>query len=147
MSGWDNLPNAHSPWEHYFPAAGDAEAARLDFMVSWNSVRHLPFADPLRKALKLADERPLKTPSNRGALYSRFISFAASLQKESGDKTIFLPTRTIGELLGCEPTTASRLRRLAVRDGLLSQVKPHRFRSDGNSKATEFRFNADRLRV
>ena len=142
---WDDRPKFRCPWEHYFPDANGADAARLDFMVSWNSVRHIPFAEPLRNALRLADEKQLKPPGTRGELYQRFVSLAGWLQVLTKEKSIFLPTRTIGELLGCEPTTVSRLRRLAVKDGLLSEVKRHRFRSDGKSQATEFRFHVDRF--
>jgi hypothetical protein len=145
MLTWDDLPKSRCPWEHYFPDAGGTDAARLDFMVSWDSIRHVPFDDPLRNALRLADEKPLKPPYFRGELYQRFVSLAGWLQVLTKEKSIFLPTRTIGELLGCDPTSVSRLRRLAVRDELLIEVKRHRFRSSGKSEATEFRFHVDRF--
>jgi hypothetical protein len=55
-------------------------------------------------------------------------------------KAILLPTRTVANLLDCDQRTVSRLRKLAIQDGLLTIVKGHSFRSTGMSEATEFRF-------
>ena len=60
-------------------------------------------------------------------------------------KGIYLPTRTIAELLNCDQRTVSRLRKLAVRDGLLTIVKEHTFRSAGKSEATVFQFALERF--
>ena len=60
-------------------------------------------------------------------------------------KGIYLPTRTIAELLDCDQRTVSRLRKLAVRDGLLTIVKEHTFRSAGKSEATVFQFALERF--
>ncbi len=147
MREWDDFPVDHDPWEHFFPKAGDGQAARVDFMVSWTRVRHVPFRDTLAAALEMAMERPLVPPRNRGALYPVFISLAGWLQKLTAGDTIFLPTRTIGPLLGCDPRTISGLRRLAVQDGLLRIVKKHSFRNSGKRRATEFRFPVERFEV
>jgi hypothetical protein len=60
-------------------------------------------------------------------------------------KEIYLPTRTIAKLLNCDQRTVSRLRKLAMRDGLLSVVKEHTFRSVGKSEATVFKFALERF--
>jgi hypothetical protein len=138
-------PSSCNPWEHFFPDAGNSEAACLDFMVSWNAIRHIPFSEPLRDAVRLAQEKPLRLGSSKTPLYQRFISVAGWLQVQTGDRPIFLPTRNIAELLGCDQRTVSRLRTLAVQEGLLVQVKRHRFLSTGKSTATEFRFRTDRF--
>jgi hypothetical protein len=120
MYGWDDLPSLADPWEHYFPEVDDADAAQIDFMTSWAAVRHIPFRTVLQNALQLSVETPLTPALERGRLY--------------------LPTREVGELLGCNQRTVSSLRRFAVVDGLLTIVKGHTFRSTGKGEATEFRF-------
>jgi hypothetical protein len=70
---WQGFPSTADPWKVFFPEATDGDAARLDFMVSWNAVRHVPFHDVLSNALRLADLKPLEPPIERGRLYKRFI--------------------------------------------------------------------------
>lgn len=142
MCSWHDLPQKRDPWEYYFD---DADAARIDFMNSWNSVRHIPFHDALSNALRLAERKPLKPAHERGTLYSRFISLAGWLQWLMRGKGIYLPTRTIAELLSCDQRTVSRLRKLAIKDGLLTVAKEHTFRSVGKSEATVFRFSLERF--
>lgn len=144
------FPKGIDPWEHFFPLgeygeplAGDE--SRLDFMTSWDSVRHVPFRDVLQLAVKLSKERPLEPAHHRGELYARFISFAGWLQYLRCDLGIYLPTRTVAELLSCNQRTASRLCKLAIRDGLLTMVREHTFRSAGKSEAAEFRFAIERF--
>jgi hypothetical protein len=144
MHTWDDLPRDRDPWEYYFDS-GDADSAQIDFMNSWNSIRHIPFHDPLQNALRLAGQHPLKAAYERGNLYDRFISLAGWLQRLMHGKDIYLPTRTIAELLNCDQRTVSRLRRLAMRDGLLTIVKEHTFRSGGKSEATVFQFAIERF--
>jgi hypothetical protein len=144
MRRWDDLPRNRDPWEYYFDS-DDADSARIDFMNSWNSIRHIPFHDPLQNALRLAGQVPLKAAHRRGNLYDRFISLAGWLQRLMRGKGIYLPTRTIAELLNCDQRTVSRLRKLAMRDGLLTIVKEHTFRSAGKSEATVFQFALERF--
>lgn len=144
MRRWEDLPRNRDPWEYYFDS-DDADSARIDFMNSWNSIRHIPFQDPLQNALRLAAQKPLKPAHERGTLYSRFISLAGWLQWLMRGKGIYLPTRTIAELLNCDLRTVSHLRKLAVKDGLLTVAKEHTFRSVGKSEATVFRFSLERF--
>lgn len=143
MREWEGPHSGQDPWQFFFSEVDGTEAARLDFMSSWNAVRHLPFHNPLSNALRLADQRPLPEQT-RGVLYQRFISIAAWLQVLFPEKPILLPTRKVGELLGCDQRTVSRLRGFAVQDGLLIIVKKHFFRPAGRNEATEFRFAIER---
>jgi hypothetical protein len=147
MRKFDDLPRGANPWEFYFPYADadDPDSARLDFMASWVSIRHVPFSDVLSNAMRLAKGEPLRPKCDRGELYARFVSFAAWLQFLMGDSDIWLPTRKFAEFLSCDQRTVSRLRKLAIRDGLLTIVKPHCFRSSGRSEATSFRFAIERF--
>lgn len=147
MSTWNDLPRNRDPWEYYFGDAGDPDAARIDFMNSWNNIRHIPFHEPLSNALRLAEKSPLKTAHERGNLYNRFIGLAGWLQVLRRGENIYLPTRAVAKLLVCDQRTVSRLRKLAMQDELLTVVKQSSFRSAGKSDATEFRFAVERFNV
>jgi len=145
MASLNDVSGGCDPWEHFFPEGEHGEPlsgdeARLDFMTSWGSVRHVPFRDVLHNALRLSLDQPLTPIYRRGKLYQRFISLAGWLQKLRFEYVIYLPTRTIAEVLNCSQRTVSRLRRLATEDNLLTVVKEHTFRSTGKGEATEFRF-------
>jgi hypothetical protein len=142
MRTWDDLPEDSDPWEHYFQV-DDGDAARIDFQSSWNAVRSLPGMDIMQNALRLSIEKPQKPPRDRGALYARFISLAGWLQTLMGYDRIFLPSRKVGELLSCDPTTVSSMKKFGVEDGLLEVVSEHVYSSRGKSKATEFRFSTE----
>jgi hypothetical protein len=144
MGTWGDLPPNSDPWEHYFGHL-DGDSAKLDFMVSWDAIRHVPFHSPLQNALALAEQSPLKPAVERGRLFARFISVAAHLQLLMPKKDIYLPTRAVAALLGCDQRTVSRLRKVAIQDGLLREVKRHQFNSQGRSKATAFQFAVARL--
>jgi len=144
MRSWDDLPGNRDPWEYYFDS-GDADSAQIDFMASWSSIRHIPFHNTVQNALRLARQVPLKAAHERGNLYDRFISLAGWLQRLMHGKGICLPTRTIAELLNCDQRTVSRLRKLAIQDGLLHVIKEHTFRSTGKSEATVFQFALERF--
>lgn len=144
------VPVSADPWEFLFPEdqhgnAIDGEFARLDFMSSWLSVRHIPFRDALQKAFGLSEANLLQPAHERGNLYRRFISLAGWLQALRAEHNIYLPSRIIGGLLSCDQRTVSRLRKLAIQDGLLKVVKGFKFRSLGKSEATEFRFAIGRF--
>lgn len=145
LQEWDEFPSSADPWKVRFPEAADGDAARLDFMVSWNAVRHVPFRDVLANALHLADKRPLAPAYERGRLYKRFMSLAGWLQVLLAGNSILLPTRKLAELLGCDQRTVSRLRKLAVEDGFLTPIREHCYRPGGKSEATEFRFATERF--
>jgi hypothetical protein len=144
MRSWDDLPRGRDPWEYYFDS-GDADSAQIDFMTSWTSIRNIPFHDTVQNARRLARQVPLKAAHRRGNLYDRFISLAGWLQRLMHGKGIYLPTRTVAELLNCDQRTVSRLRKLAIQDGLLHKVKEHSFRSTGKSEATVFQFALERF--
>jgi len=150
MSTYFDVPRGVDPWEYFFPEGEDGEIlsgddSRIDFMSSWASVRHVPFRDALHSAFRLAEQRPLVAPRRRAKLYDQFISLAVWLQRLRCEYVIYLPTRAIAELLDCDQRTVSRLRKLAVQDGLLRIVREHRFRSTGKSEATEFRVAIERF--
>ncbi|HZY60885.1 MAG TPA: hypothetical protein VFE38_00055 [Edaphobacter sp.] len=145
MYGFADLPKEDDPWSFYFPDARGSEAARLDFMASWISVRHVPFHNVVESASRLAEEMPLKPHHERGSLYQRFISLAGWLQRLMGDKAIYLPTRRIGEVLSCDQRTVSRLRKLAISDGYLMVLKPHHYSGRGRNDATAFQFALERF--
>lgn len=136
----EDLPANNDPWEYYFPEAGDADSARIDFVCSWSSVRHIPFQDVLQNALRLSAKTPLQPSRRRIGLYGRFISLAGWLQVLMSGKAIYLPTRKVAGILHCDQRTVSRLRQMAIQDGLLTVIKEDSFRSSGKSTATEFRF-------
>jgi hypothetical protein len=144
LRGWEEFPSTKNLWNSYFPEAESGEEPRLDFMVSFMKVLHVPFTDITANALRLAEETPLKPPNERGPLYQRFISLAGWLQVLMKEKVIILPTHKLGVLLHCNPRTVSRLRTLAASDGLLELVKEHQFRSaGGKNEASEFRFKSE----
>ncbi len=144
MRAWDDLPLGHDPWVYFFNPEDRGEA-QIEFMNAWNAIRHIPFRDVLHNALRLSQQFPLKAAHERGNLYDRFISLAGWLQWLHRERDIYLPTRTIDGLLACDQRTVSRLRRLAIRDGLLRVVKGPTFRSTGKSEATAFRFAIEHL--
>lgn len=103
-------------------------------------VKWVPGYDLLANAARIARENPLMPRHDRGELYRTFISLAGGLQRLIGDRTIYLPTRSIAHHLRCDQSTVSRLRKFAIADGLLTVTKRHHFQSKGKSTATEFRF-------
>jgi hypothetical protein len=144
------LPEANDPWEYFFPEDENGETisgdvARIDFMNSWVSIRHIPFQDVVQRASRLAAMNPLRPPRERGDLYARFVSLAGWLQVLRSDSSIYLPTRMIGDLLSCDQRTVSHLCKFAVRDGLLTIVKEFKFLSRGKSEAREFRFAVEQF--
>ncbi len=62
-----------------------------------------------------------------------------------GDVPILLPTRRVALLLGCNQRTVSDLRKFAIADGLLVIIEPHRFSTEGKSRATKFHFAIERF--
>jgi hypothetical protein len=152
MECWDrdDQDEQNDDWRHWLGVDGyDAETV---FMDAWDKVRYLPGRDALTNAMERAYQRPLRPTGelkdNRPEVYSLFISLAGWLQVIVGDQPIKLPVREVGELLSLNPMTVSRLRRLAVKDGFLKQVKPHRFAGKrGTGEATSFRFDKSRFLV
>jgi hypothetical protein len=105
-------------------AAGFAEEEMMEFFIEWDKVHHLPGVQPVDWALRMAQERTLVPPEPRSKMkaYARFLSLAGWLQVLVGDNPIFLPCRKIGEMLGVSHETVSTMRKLAVRDKMLSRL-------------------------
>ena len=123
------------------------EDEQLAFLTEWDKVRYIPGWSPLDWALMMADEKqlePSRSARGRFQKFARFISLAGWLQVERGDENIYLPCRRVGELLGYDPKTISNMRRLAIREKLLSVAKEHSF---GKREATEFRFDVSRFEI
>ena len=57
-----------------------------------------------------------------------------------GDAPILLLCREVAEALGSNQHQVSNWRRLAIADGYLKQVAPHRFQQGQPGAATAFRF-------
>jgi len=111
----------------------------LSFMNEWDKVRLAPNQAPLEYALVMADAKPLFQNQNFPK-YCRFLSLAGWLQELMGhDAEIYLPVRTVADLLRVDPSTISTFRRRAETDGFLVQTQKHT-----PTKATRHRFNCDK---
>lgn len=139
-------PDQDDVWRDYFGCT--AEDAEVTVIHTWTRIRSLPTADPLEYALELADAYPLPLPPStrpRSAGYGRFVGLVAFLQRNVGTKrSIFLPTKRVGQLLGIEPKSASRYCQWAVEDGFLARVAPAVFNPRG--RAADYRFDLGKLR-
>ena len=123
------------PWSDLF-SFEDEEEARSLFCDAWNSVRVIPFLNSVANATRLARERPIRPPHDRGKKYAQFVSIAYWMQCNTA-KPILLPVEKLARHMGCTPQTVSRLRRFALQDGLLQIVEGHSFK---DHRATRFRF-------
>jgi Bifunctional DNA primase/polymerase, N-terminal len=144
---FEELPADRNPWDYYFPAAGSADEAQIDFLHCWTHIRNVPFQDVLGNALQLAKEKPLYSSTLRGDLYRRFINLSAWLQLLMGNQPIFLPCRKLSPLFGCSHTTIGQLAQMATKDGLLVIVGREHFSSTDNRKAREYQFNLNLLTI
>jgi hypothetical protein len=141
LRAFDGAPFADGVWAWAFPWAGTEDEILLDFQHSWDNVRHVPGANILADALRLADQHPVQTANDRGKLYSRFVAMAFQLQKLNGEKVIMLPVERVARLLGCPTRTISHMRHFGMEDGYLVQSADYSFGRRGvKNKATEFRF-------
>lgn len=122
-------------WAFFFDVP--AGSAMIRFQSNWESVVYIPLHDALFEAKRLAEKRTWRPTPDRGDLYARFASVAFYLQAATLNGVILLPVERVGELLGCDGRTISRMRDLAIKDGLLERVEAHNFR---RGKATVFRF-------
>ncbi len=134
------------------------EEAYAEFVTSWDKVRYPPGYGPLQTAILYAKKSILvpdrcKHRSLKG--YQAFVSIAGWLQVCMGNRPIYLPCELIANELSrlgfnggkCHKTTVSYWRRMAITDGYLKEVKPHKFSSKGASRATEFRFDVSIFEV
>jgi hypothetical protein len=114
-------------------------------MGCWEKVRFVPGWEPLDQAVE-REKMQLIPSTERTEGYQNFVSIAGWLQVTMGDRNIMLPCEKLAELLNCKPMTISRYRRWAVEDGLMRQVKEHRFKPGGGGDATEFRFDTSQYK-
>jgi len=123
------------------------EDYEAEFVVTCTKVRSLINEHPLEAAHRRATAQPL-TPERclrhpgRYKEYARFISLLGWLQEGQGSGAILIPRREVAEVLGLNRMTVSRYCELAIRDGLLSKLSDHSWE---NHRATEYRFNTERL--
>jgi len=130
------LPGKPDVWECFF-GLEDGEVLRADFQNSWAAVRRIPYQDALSNAIRLAKERPLRPPFDRGPIYQQFVSIAGWLQEQMQEDPILLPCEKFATILRCGHRTVSIMRRFMVKDGLLEVVGEHNFKKH---EATTFRF-------
>jgi DeoR/GlpR family transcriptional regulator of sugar metabolism len=69
---------------------------------------------------------------------------AGHLQVAVGMNNIKLPCGKFADLLGVSKMTISRYRKWAEEDGFIKQVRGHKYRPNGVSDATEYRFAVHR---
>jgi hypothetical protein len=126
-----SLGHSDDPWRTWFPKSDDAKS---EFVDTWGRIKW-PRAE-LETAQLAAAKLPLRPRDCYSRGYGSFVSLAGHLQQNVRG-SILLPCRKIAAILGCEPITVSRYRRLATQDGLLQRttrgIRVQR-------KADEFRF-------
>jgi len=134
-----------NPWlELPFYDSSNSGEPEIEFLTNWDKVRCAPGRSPLDEAIRKSNEIPLepsRCEDGKLPLYKKFVSVAGHLQVTMGNQNILLPCEKLAGVLGTNKMMISRMRHLAVRDGYLKVVKESRFRSKGNSEATEFRFD------
>jgi hypothetical protein len=78
---------------------------------------------------------PNSAPFQDNQTFMRFLSIAYYLQRSAGaEEEVFLPCRSLGELLGVSHETISCYRQLAVMEGILVET-----RKSTHHKATRFK--------
>jgi hypothetical protein len=131
------LCEVSNPWEAAF---GEISSdPRADFIQTWEQVKSPE--DALSSARAAAQAFPLKPLLEYSSKYTEFISLAAHLQRRHPDRATPLPTKRLGEILGCDRTMVGRYRDWAEDAGFLSLVKAYKPRED----AAEYRFHLDKF--
>jgi hypothetical protein len=133
---------------YHFNPTDCTEDALSDFLYSWEHVRFALGWGPLEAAHDAARHRKTVTlidPKSRSRYYGLFVSTAAHLQQQAGQRCIYLPTRRVSELFECNHVTIHRYRKWAEKDGFLRVTKAHRFKPGAVAEATEFHFDFSRL--
>ena len=129
---------------------GLTEDEEIQFLTTWDKVVYPTNCTLLDEALERAKKCPLtpdRCKKGRKPKYQEFVSLAGHLQALRGDTNILLPCEKVGSLIERDKGMISRYRQLAVEDGYLTEMKPHRSpgTGTGSGKATEFRFTVDRF--
>ena len=114
LESW--VPTSGNPWSELFPESDDAKS---EFVDTWSRIKW-PRAE-VETAQLLAAKLPLKPTHCYSPGYGSFISLAGHLQRNVTGP-ILLPCWKLATLLGCQPMTVSRYRRLAIQDGLIRLV-------------------------
>jgi hypothetical protein len=124
------------------------EDEQLTFLAEWSRVRILPGVSPLEWAARLAREHPLQPKRSKFKAYNEFISLAGWLQVVVGpDVPIFLPVRSVGDVIGKSRTTVGVMCKLALDDGLLVLVQKAILGPPGRGRAARYRFAVEWFEV
>jgi hypothetical protein len=113
--------------------------AQANFVFYFDVARHAPGEHILDTALRLAKARLLRETVH--TLYDLFVSMAGYLQKNEGERNIFLPQKDVAQKLGVSQATVSNLTARAVNDGYLVPSR----KAIPDLRAAEFRFNLDKF--
>lgn len=155
LAAWDALTRVELALREIVPREGgyedvwyscfgqEAADSQAEFVHCWDEVRLLPDSTPMQSALAMAEAYPVKMPEGSCPLpdYRSLITLAVHLQLTVRDGNIFLPCELLAEQLNVSAMTISRFRRMAVKEGLIIEISASEFRSNGQSRATEFRVN------
>ena len=123
-----------------FAGIGDEDEGSLQFAETWERVRVPAGKDALGWAWEQAQKRTIPFEVGRcGESFLRFVNLCHYLQLARGRRTIILPLRKIGALLGVSKTMTSTYIGTAVRMGFLVLAVPHVFRAS-EKRAAEYFF-------
>jgi len=99
------------------------EEVREKIIGYFDVVKFTPDEGPLNWALKMTHEYPLH--ASKRPLYDRFISLAGWLQVNCGDNPIYLPQKSVAEILNVAGSTISSMTNSALKDGYITLVTEH----------------------
>jgi hypothetical protein len=130
-------PDSSDAWKSEFP---EHECPLEAFLNNWTEVR-FP-SGQLKKAAILAKTKCIQPPGLATKGYCDLLALAATLQELSGDTTIFLATRQVGEALGVSKSTVATYICLAMKAGFLQRTQEGVFNlgKKVESRAAEYRF-------
>jgi len=116
------------------------EEGEVAFHALWERVRFPMDTDLVESACTLAGRGMLRTQTERPGRYARFLTIAALLQLQVGQKPIFLPTRKLAHHFPAEPNSICAWTRWARADQVLVLTQRHEFHPGGGSRAAEYVF-------
>jgi hypothetical protein len=131
-------------WSYYEVTSYEESDFDATFLRCWAAIRCPLGEEPLDTAVRLAKRHPLRScPVEEGELsyYDKVLSIAGWLQFGVGDRPIALPTRMLGDLVGCSPRSVSTFLKMAQADGFLDLVKKYPLK---RRMAYEYRFHTER---
>jgi len=117
------------------------EESWFDFAEGWGKVKHPKGEEPIAMLLAKADaaELPEVAREYEQEELRRLVALCRELQRACGDGPFYLASRTAGELLGIDHSTASRWLRGLQIDGILRLVVRG---SQREHKASRYRYLA-----